>query len=42
MDYERLPKSVMPINYNLTINPDLAGSNFTGDILIKIKVSLHN
>jgi hypothetical protein len=40
MTFERLPKTISPINYNLTINPNVNGKNFTGNIMIKLQVSL--
>jgi hypothetical protein len=39
MTFERLPKTILPLNYNLTINPNANGKNFTGNIMIKLQVS---
>jgi hypothetical protein len=39
MSFQRLSNNISPINYNLTLHPDLNGDKFTGNIVITIKVS---
>lgn len=38
----RLPTSVVPKHYDLTLNPDLLASNFTGTVLIHLSVLVLN
>lgn len=37
--FERLPTDVVPINYALTIKPDLEKLIFTGEVIISVKVA---
>lgn len=39
--FERLPKSVVPINYDITIKPDLVALVFEGSECITLKVNIH-
>ena len=38
--FERLPKSIVPINYEITIKPDLVALVFEGSESISLKVSV--
>ena len=38
-DFERLPKTVVPINYHLHFIPNIPKFSFTGSASISIKVS---
>jgi hypothetical protein len=40
MKFERLSKKILPINYNLTLCPDLNGNKFSGIAIITIQVRL--
>ena len=40
--FKRLSKSVRPINYKVTLKPDLDAFSFSGSEEIDIEVSLHN
>lgn len=37
-EFERLPKSVVPINYEITIKPDLVKLSFEGTEIITLQV----
>ena len=39
MPFERLPKSVSPINYQLTVQPDFNTFKFNGNVVIDLEVS---
>ena len=41
-EFKRLRKSVKPINYKVTLKPDLDAFTFSGSEEIDIEVSLHN
>lgn len=38
--FERLPKTVVPSNYKLTLKPDLKNFTFEGSVDIAVEVSL--
>ena len=38
--FERLPKSVVPVHYDITIKPDLVQLAFEGNEIISLKVFL--
>jgi aminopeptidase 2 len=40
MHFERLPKNVLPINYELTVRPDFNSYKFDGNVIIDLNVSL--
>ena len=39
--FKRLSKSVKPVNYKITLKPDLEAFTFSGSEEIDIEVSLH-
>lgn len=39
MSYKRLPKNIIPINYDLELFPNLKALNFVGKVFIDIQVS---
>lgn len=39
VEFSRLPLDVIPINYTITLKPNLIESTFNGELLIDIEVS---
>ena len=39
VDFQRLPKTVVPRHYALYLHPDLVGLTFTGHVVCDIEVS---